>query len=191
MPQRFQKACGIFRIEGLAMDVEIVEYQDSDFDGFYRLLVEVIKEGKYLALLEPPSEDDALAFVRNHHEAGSIQLFAKHEQEIIGWIDLIPKGGPYAKHIASLGMGVQRDWRGKGLGKQLLTAILDAAPKRAFERIELEVYPENKRAIQLYETLGFQYEGYQKQAVQFGDIRRDLILMAKLLNQDATTPKAE
>lgn len=49
--------------------------------------------------------------------------------------------------------------RGKGYGKAALSAILEEAKSRGFSRISLSTNPENVKAIQLYESVGFRATG--------------------------------
>ncbi len=46
-------------------------------------------------------------------------------------------------------------FQGRGLGTQLLQACEDAAVERACDRVRLEVRVDNRRAIALYERLGY------------------------------------
>lgn len=59
-----------------------------------------------------------------------------------------------------LGMWVAKDWRGKGVGTALMRAALDYARANGAYKISLEVWPHNAAAIALYESFGFEREGY-------------------------------
>lgn len=63
-------------------------------------------------------------------------------------------------HVGSLGMAVQRDLQGQGIGRLLLAAAVDLADNwYNLRRLELEVYTDNAPAIRLYESFGFEIEG--------------------------------
>lgn len=63
-------------------------------------------------------------------------------------------------HVGYLGMSVHDDYQGRGLGKRLMAAILDVADNwLLLDRVCLGVYPDNARAIHLYESFGFVREG--------------------------------
>lgn len=53
------------------------------------------------------------------------------------------------------GMGVAPSHRGRGLGKQVMLAVLESARARGLRRVMLEVLEQNAHAIPLYEHLGF------------------------------------
>ncbi|KQV82884.1 GNAT family N-acetyltransferase [Rhizobium sp. Root1220] len=64
------------------------------------------------------------------------------------------------QHVASIGMGVHDDFTGRGIGKLLLGAMVEAADDWLdIKRLELTVYTDNRVAIGLYEKFGFEREG--------------------------------
>jgi L-phenylalanine/L-methionine N-acetyltransferase len=77
-------------------------------------------------------------------------------------------------HIASLGMGVHDDRVGRGIRTALLEALLDTADRwLGIRRLELTVYVDNTRAINLYRRFGFEMEGthraYALRDGEYGD----------------------
>ncbi len=52
-------------------------------------------------------------------------------------------------------LAVDRSWRGRGLGRQLVEAAADIARRRGCDRIQLEVAEGNRAARTLYESLGY------------------------------------
>ncbi len=60
-------------------------------------------------------------------------------------------------HIISL--AVHPEYRRRGIGTMLLTALLEAAIQQGCEWVTLEVKESNRAAQQLYENLGFQLLG--------------------------------
>jgi RimJ/RimL family protein N-acetyltransferase len=63
--------------------------------------------------------------------------------------------------LLSLGMWILPQWRGRGGGRQLLEAALDARPGHV-HKLELEVFPDNPAAIGLYGSMGFEEEGLRR-----------------------------
>jgi ribosomal protein S18 acetylase RimI-like enzyme len=68
--------------------------------------------------------------------------------------------------------------RGRGVGRRLAEAAIAAAKAQGAERIELEVFASNTRAITLYETLGFVREGVRRRARKLDGEYDDVVLMA-------------
>jgi len=79
---------------------------------------------------------------------------------IAGHVDLRARSDPASSHRALLGMGVQRDYRRFGLGRQLVeTALAWAAATPPLEWVDLDVLSVNLAARRLYERAGFVVTG--------------------------------
>ncbi len=83
-----------------------------------------------------------------------IQLFAKVNGEIIGTASLNRKPGRMY-HRAEFGISLKKAWWGCGAATVLAQGVLDFAQEAGIEQVNLEVRSDNKRAIALYEKLGF------------------------------------
>ncbi len=71
---------------------------------------------------------------------------------------------PRRSHAGAIGISVHADWQGKGVGKELMRAIVNLAENWLnLKRLELEVYADNEAAIRLYERFGFEVEGRLRQ----------------------------
>ncbi|MGQ9573094.1 MAG: GNAT family N-acetyltransferase [Dehalococcoidia bacterium] len=73
------------------------------------------------------------------------------------WMTIDPPGGPAldAKKGRIYMLGVDPDYRGKGVGRQMLLAGLAHLKSKGIEVAELTVDSENKEACALYESVGF------------------------------------
>lgn len=60
-------------------------------------------------------------------------------------------------HVTNV--AVHPKFRGKGIGKQLLTYVMAFVKGNGADRMTLEVRPSNRVARRLYESLGFVHEG--------------------------------
>jgi len=77
-------------------------------------------------------------------------------QKIVGHIDL--KGGELKTqlHRCELGVGIEREWRSQGLGKNLMqVAIRFCRLAPSIDWLDLNVFAHNKNARALYANLGF------------------------------------
>ncbi len=77
-------------------------------------------------------------------------------------------------------MGVLPEYRGKGIGRQLLQACISKARTKGITRIELEVRADNERAIALYKALGFEIEAVKRNAMRFDGVYFDALQMSLL-----------
>lgn len=172
--------------------INIRRVRESDIASFHRLLDEVCRERLYLGALEGPSLEHVEAFVRTNIRDGLPQFMALNADTIVGWCDAIPgETSAGAAHIGRLGMGVAREYRGRGIGRKLIAATLAAARDTGLEKIELSVYASNDVAITLYRSLGFLEEG-RKVIGRLVDGRYDdVVLMALMLMPTSQAPAKE
>jgi putative acetyltransferase len=102
------------------------------------------------------------------------------DEQVVGQAGL-HVGDSKRRHTASIGMMVHDRFQGQGIGRKLLEALLDIADNYlGLTRVELEVLPDNVRAIRLYERLGFEHEGRKRNAVWRHGEHQDLLIMARL-----------
>ncbi|MFN3630364.1 MAG: GNAT family N-acetyltransferase [Casimicrobiaceae bacterium] len=103
-------------------------------------------------------------------------------RRVVGSAAIVPvSDDPREKHVASLGIGVMDAWQGQGVGRALMKALLDHADHWAHHaRVELHVFADNRRAIALYESLGFKREGTMRDSALREGGYVDSIVMGRL-----------
>jgi RimJ/RimL family protein N-acetyltransferase len=96
-------------------------------------------------------------------------LIAEHGGELAGELTFhtIPKR--VMQHHGHFGISVVPRWRGRGVGRALITELLDwGAAHETIEKVCLGVFATNERAIGLYRALGFVEEGRRRKEFKFG-----------------------
>jgi RimJ/RimL family protein N-acetyltransferase len=100
-------------------------------------------------------------------------------ERIVGHVDLTGTSLYSALHRARLGIGVERDHRGRGTGTALLELALSwARSELSLIWIDLSVFAHNTRAVHLYERLGFRETGRTLDAYRLGALHIDDVHMA-------------
>ena len=162
--------------------IRIVSTDDSHVAGFNRCVGVVARERRYIGLIDAPPIERARAFVRRVAAERGVHLVAVDAAgEVVGWCDIARHEREGFRHGGRLGMGLLPGFRGRGLGRALMSAALDAARALDFERVELEVFASNARALALYEALGFVREGVRRRARKLDGEYDDDVLMAIFL----------
>jgi ribosomal protein S18 acetylase RimI-like enzyme len=156
----------------------IVPISEEHIEGFHKCLDSVARERRFLAFTEAPSLDSARQFVLSNIENDVPQFVALLGEEVIGWCDVSPMTEEGFAHCGRLGMGVHQDFRGQGIGTQLLAQAMQKSREKGLERIELEVYGSNESAIKFYERAGFVVEGVKKKGRKLDGEYDDLVQMA-------------
>jgi L-phenylalanine/L-methionine N-acetyltransferase len=133
------------------------------------------------------------AYYRRHYFRRSwtddqASLVAIHGDRVIAHLHAAREEGPITRHVASLGMVVAPEWRGKGVGSALLAEAIRWAKEMRVEKLALSVYPHNDSALALYRKFGFQEEGrltgHSKKSIGY----LDEIVMGLWLNAHRDDP---
>lgn len=93
----------------------------------------------------------------------------------------IDRLGFRSKHVGSLGISIKKEFRGEGIGKELMEELLVQAHKMELQYIELIVYEPNDIARHLYTEMGFEEVGRVPKKAQFHGEYIDEIIMYKAL----------
>jgi RimJ/RimL family protein N-acetyltransferase len=124
-----------------------------------------------------PTEDLAQRFRASVEWDGWFLFVLEDGSEIVGSLGMQPT---HADGVLSLGMWVLPEWRGRGGGRMLIEAALEARPTDV-HKIELEVFPDNEAAIGLYRSTGFEEEGLRRDHYRRLDgSLRSALVMARL-----------
>jgi len=103
---------------------------------------------------------------------------AEDGARIVGRLSLSRDPHPASRHVADLGLMVAASHRRQGVGTMLLEQAVSWARESRVRKLELHVFPWNEPALGLYESFGFEQEGYRKRHYERGDELVDAVLMA-------------
>jgi L-amino acid N-acyltransferase YncA len=84
-------------------------------------------------------------------------------------------------HVGQLGTFVLRDWRGRGIGKQLAVHTLAFAKSAGYEKLVIYVRASNVDALMFYARLGFVSCGRLSRQVKIAGEHDDEIVMEMFL----------
>ena len=148
------------------MTYQIVPIAKEHISGFHAAIDVVARERTYLAHLEAPPFEETRRFVLGNIELGYPQFAVVSPDTVIGWCDVLPnRSRVIYSHCGTLGVGLLPEFRGKGIGRQLMQRTIDAAFAFGLTRIELTVREGNANAIAFSKSLGFEIEGLHRNAV--------------------------
>jgi ribosomal protein S18 acetylase RimI-like enzyme len=172
------------------MAFEIRTANPFDAAGYIALIKAILREQPPVDTPYTPDEFDppvgaiqARIFDVDESE-NSLFLVAKSDGKVIG--ALTCGGGSLQAdyHMTALGVYVAKAWRDQGVGSALMAqAIAWAESSPVVERVELEVFAQNARAIHVYEKFGFEREGVKRHLYKRHGVAWDMLIMARLFPQ--------
>jgi putative acetyltransferase len=139
-----------------------------------------------------PTEDTWRSRIANSNTTTSsdIMLIAQEDGQILGTAGLHTASTAIRRrHCSILGIGVNTEHQGHGVGTALMKALCNYADQWAqILRIELTVYVDNAPAIALYKKFGFVIEGTHRAYSLRGGVYTDTYCMARLHPQPPCLP---
>lgn len=117
----------------------------------------------------------------DHHGSRRPVLVAQLDGTVIGWASL----SDWSHHDAyadtvEISIYIKEGFRGKGMGRELMEAIIDEGKKAGLHTIIARITDGNAESIHLHESLGFKHIGVMREAgFKFGELL-DVYLMQKI-----------
>jgi RimJ/RimL family protein N-acetyltransferase len=152
----------------------------TDGRALARLFAEVRAEGRWLITTPGAVSEPSEAFWIGEMIRGAehLVLVAEADGEVIGNVLVSVDRGRATEHIGVLSICIAHDWRDVGVGSELVAGAQAWARQRGLRKMSLGVFPDNERAIAVYERRGFVREGLRRQQYRSNDEFRDEVLMA-------------
>ncbi|PWW27729.1 RimJ/RimL family protein N-acetyltransferase [Cytobacillus oceanisediminis] len=93
-------------------------------------------------------------------QSGDLILVVEKGNEVIGMLNFKRSKRKKVRHLGYFGISIQEKYCNQGLGKKMMKQFLKWAEEEpGLEKVCLEVFSHNVRAIHLYKVLGFIEEG--------------------------------
>jgi phosphinothricin acetyltransferase len=100
----------------------------------------------------------------------------------IGWGSLnVFNARPAYRFVADFSVYIERDARGRGVGRRLLTRLIELGREHGYHKLVLSAFPFNPGGMALYEKMGFRTVGVYKEQGQLDGRWVDTIVMERLL----------
>ncbi len=106
------------------------------------------------------------------------RLVASEDRSIVGWATVAPTSTRACYvGVVELTVYVAEHARGRGVGRTLVEALVDAAADAGVWTIQASIFPENAASLALHERLGFRVVGRRERIAELHGTWRDTILL--------------
>lgn len=135
------------------------------------------------AAYEPPSLESRYAWFDEHARDGyPIFVAVNAANEVVGWASLshyLPRFG--YRFTTENSIYVHPRWRGQGVGKVLIPALIEAAREMGLHAILAGISADNDASLKLHSQFGFEKVAHFKETIyKFGQWL-DVVYMEKIL----------
>jgi L-amino acid N-acyltransferase YncA len=108
------------------------------------------------------------------------RLVARNLGSILGWAALTPVSSRQVySGVAEVSVYVGARARGKGIGAQLLSALVEASEREGIWTLQAGVFPENHTSLRLHQKCGFRIVGARERVGCLAGVWRDVVLMER------------
>jgi len=121
---------------------------------------------------------DWIAWNDAHLEAG--RIVARQAEQVVGWETITPISSRcvYAG-VAEVSVYVAANSRLKGVGRQLLMALVAQSEEAGLWTLQAGIFPENEASLALHRVCGFRQVGRREKISQLAGRWRDVIIMER------------
>ena len=157
------------------MDFIIDKMKDEDWDE----VASIYQDG--IATSNATFETDAPEWEKwDKNHLRDCRLVARAEGKVVGWAALSPVSTRCVySGVAEVSLYIAASTRGVGVGKTLLSAVVDESERIGVWTLQAGIFPENTASIALTKACDFREVGCRERIDQMDDIWRDVILMER------------
>ena len=135
-------------------NIRMVQVSDELIQDYLYMVNDVEHVARLIGLSEPVSEEKEHRWIRKKLEEGApvFSMIEKRTGAFIGNIELMDVSG----NTAELGIAITSKMQDNGFGTEAVAEMVRYGMEQlGLERIYLKVFPDNARAIRVYEKCGF------------------------------------
>ena len=137
---------------------------------------------------QPKTDEEQRTWFNSHGSKRPV-IAAELDNKVVGWASLSEWSDRCAyTDTAEISMYVKQEFRGKGIGRQLLQAIVAEGEKVGFHTVLARINTGSGVSIHLHRSVGFEQIGIMREVGRKFGKRLDICLMQKIYPARTTEP---
>jgi len=157
------------------MNITVMSMKPNDWEAVRLIYREGIETGNATFETETP---DWEAWNKSHLR--ECRLVARSDDQVVGWAALSPVSNRCIyTGVAEASIYVRSSARGQGVGKALLSALIEESERAGIWTLQGGVFPENEASIALLKSCGFREVGLREGVGQMNGVWRDVLLLER------------
>lgn len=149
--------------------------RDDDWTEVRRIYGEGIATGNATFETEIPSWE---AWNAAHRR--DCRLVVRDGANLLGWAALTPVSGRCVYGgVADLSVYIAAAARGRGVGRALLTSLIQESEHQGIWALQAGIFPENEASLRLHRALGFRDVGRRERIGRMNGAWRDVMLLER------------
>ena len=147
----------------------------DDWPAVERIYAEGIATGDATFETRPPTWEEFDAGRLPEH-----RLVAEEDGEVVGWAAVSPTSPRECyTGVVEHSVYVAESARARGLGAELMAALVASADAAGIWTIQTSIFPENAASLALHERVGFRVVGRRERIAQLDGAWRDTLLLER------------
>ena len=130
------------------------------------------------------SADDRAIWLREHDPRYPV-LVAVQDGVVVGWAGADAyRSRPCYSGVAEFSIYIDPGHRGEGIGRILLTALIDASREAGLWKLLSRIFVENTASRALCQRCGFREVGIYERHAQLDGVWRDVVIVERLIPEN-------
>ena len=149
--------------------------QPDDWPAVAAIYAAGIATGNAAFETEPPAWE---TWDTDHRD--DLRFVAADGDRVVGWAAVVNVSDRCCcAGVVENSVYVDPDYQGRGVGRLLLTHLIDSATAAGVWTVQTGIFPENSASVALHHACGFRVVGRRERLGQLGGVWRDVLLMER------------
>ena len=155
----------------------------EDLDDLLELINSLVEEGAEIEFETKKTREEEVDWlsrtIAQLEKGEALNIVVEVDGKIVASSGITKRRFPCETHVGDLGVLIKSGYRDMGIGTEIMKTLIDQAHLIALKILTLTVFATNKRAIHVYEKVGFKETGRIPKGIYRNEQFLDRVIMTK------------